>query len=39
METIGIMATVVVVASVVVGAAIAVRSLPDLAHYRRLRNM
>jgi len=39
METVGIMATVVAVAGVIVGGAILVRSLPDVAHYLRLRKM
>ncbi|MGH8991085.1 MAG: DUF6893 family small protein [Acidimicrobiia bacterium] len=39
METVGIMATVVISATVLVGAAVLVRSLPDIAHYLRLRKM
>lgn len=39
METVGIMATVVVGAGVLVGVAVVLRSVPDIAHYMRLRKM
>ncbi|MGH9041931.1 MAG: DUF6893 family small protein [Acidimicrobiia bacterium] len=39
METVGIMATVVAAAGVLVGAAVLIRSIPDIAHYLRLRKM
>ena len=39
METVGIMATVVVGAGVLISAVVLVRSIPDVAHYLRLRKM
>ena len=39
METLGIMTTVVLAAGVLVGAFVVVKSLPDVAQYRRLRKM
>jgi hypothetical protein len=39
METVGIMATVAAATGVVVGAVVVVLSLPDIAHYLRLRKM
>jgi hypothetical protein len=39
METVGCVATLVVAAGVLAGTVVFVRSLPDIAHYRRLRRM
>lgn len=39
METMGIISTGVVAAVVLVGAVVLVRSIPDIAHFRRIRNM
>ncbi|MGH8974201.1 MAG: DUF6893 family small protein [Acidimicrobiia bacterium] len=39
METVGMLATAVVAAGVLVGAIVVVTSLPDIAHYLRLRKM
>jgi len=39
MHTIRMLATGVVVAGAFVAAAVVVKSLPDLAHYRRIRSM
>jgi hypothetical protein len=39
MHTIGMLVRGVVVAGAVVAAAVVVKSLPDLAHYRRIRDM
>jgi hypothetical protein len=39
MQTVGIMASAVVVVGVLAAAAVAVKSIPDIRHYRRIRNM
>jgi hypothetical protein len=39
METVGLVATVVGAAGVLLGMIVLVKSLPDIAHYRRLRRM
>jgi hypothetical protein len=39
MQTVGIMATGVFVAGVLVATAVVLRSIPDIRHYRRIRNM
>lgn len=39
METVGIVATLVAGAAVLAGTVVFVRSLPDIAHYLRLRKM
>jgi len=39
MQTVGILASALVVAGAVAATVVVVKSLPDLAHYRRLRNM
>ncbi len=39
MQTVGVLASALVVAGAVAAAVVVVKSLPDIAHYRRLRNM
>jgi hypothetical protein len=39
MQTIGIVASAVVVLSALMAATVAFKSIPDLKHYRRIRNM
>ena len=39
MQTIGILASGVVVVGVVAATAVVLRSIPDIRHYRRIRNM
>ena len=39
MQIIGVMASAVVVAGVLLVSAVALRSIPDIRHYRRIRNM
>lgn len=39
MQTIGIMASAVVVVSLLAAMGVAVKSIPDIRHYRRIRNM
>lgn len=39
MQTVGIMASAVVVVGLLAATAVAVRSIPDIQHYRRIRNM
>lgn len=39
MQTMGILASVVCVAGVVLASAVAFKSIPDIKHYRRIRNM
>lgn len=39
MQTIGIMTSAVVVAGLLAATAFAVKSIPDIRHYRRIRNM
>jgi hypothetical protein len=39
MQTVGILATGIVVVGVLAATAFAVRSIPDIRHYRRIRNM
>ena len=39
MQIIGVVASAVVVAGVLLGTAVALKSIPDIQHYRRIRNM
>ena len=39
MQTVGIMASAVFVVGVLAVTAVAVKSIPDIRHYRRIRNM
>lgn len=39
MQTVGIMASAVVVVGLLAATAVAVKSIPDIRHYRRIRNM
>ena len=39
MQTVGILATGVFAVGVLAATAVAVRSIPDIRHYRRIRNM
>lgn len=39
MQIIGVLATGVVVAGALLGTAVALKSIPDIKHYRRIRNM
>ncbi len=39
MKTVGMLATLVTAGGVLVGAIVVVRSMPDIAHYVRLRKM